>query len=980
MLASDCIIFGPYSVFPKERLLERNGVAVPIGDRALDILLALLKRGGEVVDKWELIAAVWPDVTVAEGSLRFHVAGLRRVLRDGEGGARYVVNIKGRGYSFVAPVRQAPVSEDAAARAVSPRAPEPAEDPQAPGVSSAPAPTEVGSRLPARQIRIIGRDAEAAAICRRLVSERFVTVVGPGGIGKTTLALLVGRTLEPQFADGAWFLDFSVCKDPLMIPLVIAAAIGLTLRTAEVVTEIVRQLSSRNALLIFDNCEHLIDDLAPICEIIAQECVGVHILATSREALMVIGESIYRLATLSYPVGERPSHSQLRSYSAVQLFLERASAAGCPLELNDGSADLVALICRKLDGVALAIELAACRVGAYGLHETAALLDGRMRLLWSGRRTAPARQRTLSATVDWSYQLLSEVERFVLCRLSVFPGAFGLEAAQAVAAGVEVSRLDVVAAVDGLFSKSLLVSEGEGADVRYRLLEVTRDYAAVRLAEFGETRDCARKHAVYYESFLVRRAATPRAQRGALSREVLDNVRAALGWAFSEEGDGRLAASLASASLPMFFEFSLLVECQTWAVRAIDVIEGMEICKLLEMNLHAFLGLSLMFTQGNGSLVRVSLERAMHLAEMRGGVWDRLRILGGLNIYFTRIGDFRQAVATARRSLTLAEESQDEAAATISRWMLGTSFHLLGSQADARDYCGMALDAAPLAQRIQASEFGFDHRIRALVALGRALWLRGLADQALRVAHRTLREARLLDPVTRAISLIWTVSVFMWYGDLERAGEITEQLIAHASESALLPYRAVGRGFQGELMMRRGEAAEGIEAVREAVGMLDAGHHQILTTVFVTSISRGLASLGEFGQACDEIDRAIASVGDCGSVFDGPELLRMKAGLTALSSDKMDLEAEKLLLRSLHLARQQSALSWELRSAVTLATLWARGGRHDAAREILAPVLTQFTEGGGSSDLKSANRILTELSDRRTACWESHLRAQVLFT
>jgi len=504
--AATTLTFGPFTVTPHERLVMRDGVALPMGAKSFDTLIALMSRPNQVVSKWDLMALVWPGMTVEETNLRFHIAALRKVLGDGKDGARYITTLSGRGYCFVAPISQAEPSAKPA--------------PVAPRTELPPV------KLPNRLQRMVGRDEALAAISDKLITTRFVTIAGPGGVGKTAVAVAIAHDLLETFSDAAHFVDLAALSDPDLVITSILLMLGLPAQADDPLPALLAHIRDKRMLLILDNCEHVIAAVAPLAAAIFHAAPHVHILATSREALRVEGEQVYRLAPLAVP----PDNAALtataaQTYPALQLFIERATAGGAHIALDDGNAAIMAGICRKLDGMALAIELAAGRVEAYGLEQTAALLDERLNLLWQGQRTAPPRQKTLQATLDWSYGLLSDVERLVLRRLAVFAGHFTIDAALEVVPDQRVDRARLFDAIDSLVAKSMVAPRPIGAMMRYRLLDTTRAY----LLE-NEPSDAAlsARHATYYRQWLEQAGTTwatvPSADERAIHFSALHNA------------------------------------------------------------------------------------------------------------------------------------------------------------------------------------------------------------------------------------------------------------------------------------------------------------------------------------------------------------------------------------------------------------------------------------------------------------------------
>jgi predicted ATPase/DNA-binding winged helix-turn-helix (wHTH) protein len=461
----DVITFGPFRLRPSERLIERSGQPVKLGGRALDILITLVDRAGEVVSQRELIDRVWPNVTVDDGNLRFHVSGLRKALGDGDADARHVINVTGRGYCFVGPVIRTPAGHSA-----------PPATPPANAVCG----------LPARLNRMVGRDAEVAALAEQVRTQRFVTVLGPGGIGKTTVAVAVGHALAAEYGL-VGFVDFSPVGDPRLVPRAIATALGLAVEPDELAVRLIAGLAGRRTLLVMDSCDHVIETAAEWAETIFAQVDDVSILATSREALRIEGEHVCRLAPLACPpLDDAVSSAEVLAFPAAQLLADRIGRASERFALPDSDAPIVARICAKLDGIPLAIELAAGRVEAHGLHGVEALLDSRLNLLWQGRRTAPPRHQTLNATFDWSFDLLAEPERTVLRRLSVLAGGFTLEEAQIAARDTSADVDLITEALASLVAKSLVMSDTQDGRRRYRLLDTTRAYLHAKAASAAQ--------------------------------------------------------------------------------------------------------------------------------------------------------------------------------------------------------------------------------------------------------------------------------------------------------------------------------------------------------------------------------------------------------------------------------------------------------------------------------------------------------------
>jgi predicted ATPase/DNA-binding winged helix-turn-helix (wHTH) protein len=936
------LTFGAFQLLAAERLLLYDGKPAQIGARALDLLIALTERPGEVVSKRELMSRAWPDLTVDESNLRFQVAALRKALGDGRSGTRYVTNVAGRGYCFVAPISS----------------------PDGPGEEIVPQTRVRVPALPPRPQRVVGREEAVCEVTERLTAKRFVTIVGPGGIGKTTVAVHVAHDLLKEFDGDIHFFNLSPLNDPALVPTVIASALGLLVRSDNATPAIISFLRDRRLLLVLDNCEHVIAASAVLAEQIRQQAPEVHILATSREDLRAEGEHIYRLAPLAShpdPAGAIPA--EILAYPAAQLFVERLLASGYPFKEAKDSAAIVSEICRKLDGLPLAIELAAGSAGAYGLRKTADLLDNRLDLLRQGRRTAVSRHQTLAATLDWSWETLSNAERLVFRRLAVFAGTFSLEACLAVVAAEGVETADVLTTVGSLVKKSLVATDGVEGEARYRLLDTTRAYALEKLRDSGDTDATAQRHAVYYRSLLQRlqrdSSASGQPSGYATYAEHLGNVRHALQWAFRDQSDHQLAVSLAASAIPLLLGLSLLTEAHEWARRAMELLDERTHGTRLEMELQAALGVTGMFTQGNSEDIRLVLMRSLYLSQQAKEPLHELRTLIWLHAFHHRQGDQRACLEFARRAELVAQQIHTPAAMAAAHSALGASYHFLGDQQLAGRHLEQARGLSVRAGDRNINTFGN----LGPPLLARTLWLQGYPDQAELAARQSVEAAEeLSQPIKLCVALLAARSVFFLNCDYDTGEDYVQQAYEIARRHSLAPYQQMAQGLKGELLVRQGKAEEGVRLLSDALDELQRLRYGLLTTPLNSALAEGLARMGRLDEALALADQTIELAERGGDLYWMPEILRVR-GVLLISKAQPDLhQAEVCYLRSLKLARQQSALGWELRTAMSLTRLKLQTGQRDMAWSQLAPVYERFTEGfESSSDLRSARLLLNEM-------------------
>ena len=554
------------------RTLTIGGRVTHIGARAFDLLLALIERRDRVVSKSELLDVVWPRLVVEENNLQVHVSSLRRLL-----GAEVISTIPGRGYRFTGTLDDDSLRstlgdhapEVRRGQGVQRRSFEPVTVLPNRGLSanalikdarreSTEAPL---ANLPFRTAPLYGRASELAAVVSLLGSHAVVSIVGPGGIGKTRLALAAATTAHDRYADGVWWIELAAVQHAGLLAPTVAGALGLTLPAGRpAVDALAGALSDLSALLLLDNCEQVAESVSQLVDAVRARAEGVHVLVTSQKPLKAASEWVFRLGALALPL--TTSLEAVAQSGAVELFVDRASAAEQRFELAAGNAEAVVEICRLLDGIPLALEMAAARIPLLGIDRLRDKLGQRFKLLIGGASTRPRRQQTLRAALEWSCALLSDDERAVLCRLGVFVGGWTLGLAQRVVSDERIDEWSVLDLLGQLVDKSLVVNDG-ASEPRYRLLETTRAYALELLELSGESLQWRRRHA---EAMLEILEAADEARWDAQPAEdvtvfrELDNARAALDWSAADRGDRLLAIKLHAASMQLWLSAGLKAE------------------------------------------------------------------------------------------------------------------------------------------------------------------------------------------------------------------------------------------------------------------------------------------------------------------------------------------------------------------------------------------------------------------------------------
>src|SRR6266513_3902063 len=775
--------FDPFELSIGKRLLTNGATVVPLGARAMDLLIILAEQANEVVGRRTLIERVWPKRGAEQVSLRVHISALRKALDQSDPGRRYIANVPGRGYSFVVPVTSLspPMSEDL----------EPSSRP----------------RLPARLMRMVGRRDASDAIQLKLAEQKFVTIVGPGGIGKTTVAVAVAYEMSTTFNSQIYFVDLGALSDASLVAPAVAAALGVSVQTNNVLPALIDRLQEKPTLIILDCCEHVIDGASAVAEELICRVPTLHLLATSREAMRVEGEHVFELCELACPPEDGSLSAQdALQYPAVQLLVDRVRAVRGDFELVDADAPIAAGICRRLDGIPLAIELAAGRVDIFGLSKTASLLDDRLNLSWVGRRTAPPKHQTLNAALEWSYDLLGEAEKRVLSRLCVFAGGFTFEAAVAVVADETIDEANVSDCVWELRSKSMIAAQGQGA--RLRLLDTTHAFASQRLAESAEEGSWRRRHAQYFCDLFKQGASMDMPERlRALGGEV-HNLRAALNWAFSVEGDAKIGVELAAASASSWMAMALLTECREWMTKAISRLDDASAGSRKEMIIQSALASCMMFTEGMTEETYASWAKARLLAECLNDTECQLDSLLVLWAHQIRLPSYAEATELADRCGDVADGSGNRGAIAMANYMRGVTYHHIGQILQAETHFELFLHRDDEATRQSLiKRFGYDRKVDALAVLANLAWLRGCPDQARRLNLMSISEARQLDhAVPLCVALAWaSFNTYLASPDDLETEALANELVDHAAKYAVESYHGFGLSMQALCRVRRDE-------------------------------------------------------------------------------------------------------------------------------------------------------------------------------
>lgn len=907
------IKFGTFELNLTEKRLSESGKPFHLGKRALDLLIILASRAGEVISKEELIQHAWPTTTVDDGALRVHLVTLRKALSNSTG-RRYIENVAGRGYVFVAPIEVAD-SETASSDEIA---------------------NLTHSNLPRPSTRLIGREDFIVSSLESLRTTRLLTIAGAGGIGKTAVALEVADRLNASRL--VMYFDLATLPDDDHLMPTLASALGLVVLQDEYDKAVLAALNDRNALLFFDNCEHLIDTAALVADLLLKSTSGTSILATSREPLRVAGERVRQLPSLSVPDDNAPV-DELMSSPAVELFVESVRLASDIEEFHDPeSLRAAAAIVRSLDGIPLAIELAASRVSNLGLASVTGSLDDPLAILRRGRRTAPQRQQTLRATLDWSYDSLNADERLLFALIAVFPGPFSDQAAETVAKKwLSGERFDN--SFDGLLLKSLLsVSRRDG---RYRLLDTTRGYAIEKLGESALHTEFRIAHGHFCREalLLANRDWQVLPTREWLTRygNLLDDLRATLKWCYSRTEHIDLAIELTAMSNVLWIQLGLMGEQLAAVERALDALpSSRHVGSEVELELRTVRGSALYHIRGfkSDDQTLAEFDRAALIAERLGGQSQAIRVNAGKISVLTSNGRYADAIG-----IGTALKERFPTATGLSR-LLEHNHLFNGEFAKARQQAEVSIEEANQALRTTLnSGTGYDQGLIARSVVAMVDFIEGRIDRSFEEVSKLVVDARQLGhSISNCLVLCLTATPIAYM-----AGDISE---------ARAWLQEADRVARKDMLVRWKEWVDGYMAAVPEAAQTGQGQVTLQATLSDTTGLRleYLTVLAGCRASLPVLERALSG----GAGWCRPELLR----LSSVSLMKSDRQAARSALDQAHeLSQKMGAALWELRCAICLFRM-ANADEPELSRYRLVTALNKFECSHPLADIKMAKTLL----------------------
>jgi predicted ATPase/class 3 adenylate cyclase len=836
--------------------------------------------------------------------------------------------------------------------------------------------SSVPSNLPAALNRFVGRSRELQQVEDLLGEARLVTLVGPGGTGKTRLAVEVASRLRDGYEDRVYLIDLSESRDVESVLSLTAQAVGLREERPDrtLLDDLKGQIGDQRTLLVLDNFEQVLE-AAPVVTALLQDCARLTLLVTTREALRVSGEQIFPVPPLALPQTDENEISleRIAGTDAVQLFVERARAVQPDFRLTEANARAVAELCLGLDGLPLAIELATARLGLLSPEALVKRLGSRLELLKGGPRDAPARQRTLRDTIGWSYSMLDHGEQWLFRVFSVFSGA-SLEAVEEVAGRIDGGpEVEVLEAVGSLVDKSLIRRAEGGTDPpRLRMLETIREYATARLEEDAALAKAARcAHASWFAEWTGARWAelTGAGREDAADRMVtdIDNVRTA--WRhWVEEKDVEQLGRLTDSLWLLYDQKGWYHATVSLTTDLLDVLGSTPSTPdrvVEEITLQTSLARVLMVVRGVSQEVEDAFTRALELCEGRGEVPELLPVLRGLSSFYVYRSEFGKAAEMAERILGLAERHDDAGARVEGHLVLGVSLAFLGRLRSGMENLEKGIAAFDREQHASRPfQLGNNSGVVCFTTSAMVLWMLGYPDRARERGHEAIALAEELGhPSSVAYAYFHTGLVHLWRREPDEVEACTRAVIDIADEHDFPLWRAVSSCLRGAALVENGSEEEGLALVEAAVST-----YQRLQTppvfwpllLHIHAGACGAAGRGADGLALEDEAIEIASASEGQTL--ASEFLHRRGELLLAVAPDLEAEVEVWLQRAVDEAAAVEAPMLQLRAALRLGELWRSQGRTEDARELVGEAYERFSEGFATADLREARSLLDALA------------------
>ncbi len=932
--------FGAVEIRPAQRQLRVDGQEIAVGGRAFDVLLHLVEHRHEVVSKNHLLEQVWQRMEVNDSNLQAQIAALRKLL-----GHKAIATFPGRGYRFTLDLVDAPGDVPGRDATALP-----------PGALPAPAltlptpPVPVARALPPAAIRMVGREGDLAALDRLLQQHRLVTVLGAGGMGKTTLALAAAHSIQADHPDGVTWVELAPLSDPALLTSAVAHQLGIPIPGGNPQAALVGALASRFMLLALDNAEHLLEAVANLVAALLDGAPGVRVLVTSQAALNLDGERVFRLGALAAPDLGATVEDAL-GCGAIALFVDQAQAVDRHFQLTSDNLPTVVDLCVHLDGVALAIKMAAARMPLFGLQGLQARLSERFRLLGQGPRSAPSRQRTLRAALDWSHGLLSPDEQTVFRRLGVFPASFALDQAAKTACDDRQDEWAVIEALGSLVDRSLVMLDAK-SDGRYRLLESAREYAVSKLDEAGERRALNERAArVLSQHFPAWAEAEPQV----LARHLTEG--GCLDEAIGEWERAATHALARSAQVEAVLHFNKAIELtRTLASQAADPGE----LRRKELALQLRLGPLVMMIKGLGSEAAEHLyDDALALCRSVGTPSESF--IATFNLWFIAESQLRFDLAEQR----IAESQQLARATGDERFVLQAHHAAYTTSALTGNWAQVLIDANETYRRYrpmdgpfhQSTFAGHDPGVCSLGVRAGTLYIMGQPARAyaeLDALQPLIREHA--HPPSRIVGWFVTCLTYIVAGEPLRMRAMADEALSLCRRMSLQQYDGMFTVFAAWASAQIDRDAAAISLLAAGVERFEATGTRLRASLLRAIAADACVAAGQVEAGLAFVERALREL-----------LLRKELGSHAyalivrgdlLSMAGQTAAAETSFGDALGVARAQGARAYELRAANGLARLWQASGRGPQVQPLIEPLLAQFTPGFSTPDLNEARALL----------------------